>query len=129
MRNLLPTALLALTLICAPTSPLAWATARADEPSNSHVQMSCAAPFDIGYRLIPFKDSRKAALWYPTSSPPSSFAYSKDIATNLAHNGAPLTACGRFPLVVFAHGMLGCGAQSIFFTEELARRGYVVVAP
>lgn len=83
----------------------------------------------IGYRIIPFKDSRKAAVWYPSSNPQATFAYSKDIATTLADNGAVQTGCGRFPLVVFAHGLLGCGAQSIFFTEELARFGYVVVAP
>jgi len=33
------------------------------------------------------------------------------------------------PLVVFSHGGLGCGLQSIAFTEELARNGYVVAAP
>ena len=83
----------------------------------------------IGYRLIPFKDSRKAAVWYPSSSPQTSFAYSKDISTTLADDGAAQTGCGRFPLVVFAHGLLGCGSQAIFFTEALARFGYVVVAP
>jgi predicted dienelactone hydrolase len=30
---------------------------------------------------------------------------------------------------VFSHGDLGCGLQSIAFTEELARHGYVVAAP
>jgi predicted dienelactone hydrolase len=33
------------------------------------------------------------------------------------------------PLVVFSHGDLGCGLQSVAFTEELARHGYVVAAP
>jgi predicted dienelactone hydrolase len=30
---------------------------------------------------------------------------------------------------VFSHGLEGCGLQSIFFTETLARQGYVVAAP
>ena len=47
----------------------------------------------------------------------------------VAHAGEPLTGCGPFPLVVFSHGLGGCGIQSIFFTETLARQGYVVVAP
>jgi len=31
--------------------------------------------------------------------------------------------------VVFSHGLGGCGTQSLFFTETLARQGYVVAAP
>jgi predicted dienelactone hydrolase len=31
--------------------------------------------------------------------------------------------------VLFSHGLGGCGLQSTFLTEELARRGYVVAAP
>ncbi|MBV8221914.1 MAG: alpha/beta fold hydrolase [Candidatus Eremiobacteraeota bacterium] len=90
----------------------------------------CGSPrYPVGYRIIPFKESREAAVWYPTSTTQTTFAYSRDISTTLAENGVPLTACGRFPLVVFAHGLFGCGVQSIFFTEELARHGYVVVAP
>ena len=41
----------------------------------------------------------------------------------------PVEACGPFPLVVFSHGFGGCGIPSIFFTETLARQGYVVVRP
>jgi len=33
------------------------------------------------------------------------------------------------PLVLFSHGLGGCALQTIFFTEELARHGYVVAAP
>ncbi|HTK84368.1 MAG TPA: hypothetical protein VL625_04715 [Patescibacteria group bacterium] len=35
----------------------------------------------------------------------------------------------RWPLVVFSHGYHGCGPQSKFLTEGLAKHGYVVVAP
>jgi predicted dienelactone hydrolase len=71
----------------------------------------------------------KAAVWYPSAAPNTAFAYSPDISSSLAKDGQPLTGCGTFPLVIFSHGLLGCGDQSIFFTETLARYGYVVVAP
>ncbi|MFN0301657.1 MAG: alpha/beta hydrolase family protein [Burkholderiales bacterium] len=70
----------------------------------------------------------KAAVWYPTTAPESNYQYASDTASTLALGAAP-TTCARFPLVVFSHGLGGCGTQSLFFTESLARRGYVVVAP
>jgi predicted dienelactone hydrolase len=33
------------------------------------------------------------------------------------------------PLVVFSHGFHGCGTQSTFLTDALARAGYLIVAP
>ena len=42
---------------------------------------------------------------------------------------APPAACSRVPLVLFSHGLGGCALQTLFFTEELARHGYVVAAP
>ena len=42
---------------------------------------------------------------------------------------APPAACPRVPLVLFSHGLGGCALQTLFFTEELARHGYVVAAP
>lgn len=33
------------------------------------------------------------------------------------------------PLILFFHGAFTCGTQSLFLTEYLARRGYVVAAP
>lgn len=36
---------------------------------------------------------------------------------------------GDAPLIVFSHGYGGCGTQSRFLTEALARAGYLVVAP
>jgi predicted dienelactone hydrolase len=35
----------------------------------------------------------------------------------------------QWPLVLFSHGLDGCGAQSEFLTEALAAHGYVVAAP
>jgi predicted dienelactone hydrolase len=67
-------------------------------------------------------------VWYPTTDSEAQIQYLSDIAGSAARNGAAAT-CARFPLVVFSHGFGGCGTQSVFFTEQLARRGYVVAAP
>ena len=59
------------------------------------------------------------------------FAYTRagsDLKGSVARD-APPAACPRVPLVLFSHGLGGCGLQSTFLTEELARRGYVVAAP
>ncbi len=34
-----------------------------------------------------------------------------------------------YPLILFSHGFLGCGTQSLALTEGLAQRGYLVLAP
>ncbi len=70
----------------------------------------------------------RAAVWYPTLSAESGFQYPNGLSTAMAQ-AAPPAGCGAYPLVVFSHGFGGCGTQSVFFTEELARRGYIVVAP
>jgi predicted dienelactone hydrolase len=38
-------------------------------------------------------------------------------------------ADGRFPLIIFSHGMGGMREQSTFLTEHLASHGYIVAAP
>ncbi len=55
-------------------------------------------------------------------------SFAADRAATVWHP-AGLSECGRPPLVVFSHGDHGCSTQSLFFTEALARRGYIVVAP
>jgi predicted dienelactone hydrolase len=69
------------------------------------------------------------AVRYPGGAAQATFQYTAGTATTLAHYGRPLTGCGAFPLIVFSHGLGGCGAQSFFITETLARQGYVVAAP
>jgi predicted dienelactone hydrolase len=88
-------------------------------PSNS---------YNVGYRIAHYSDV-KAAVWYPTATAEQSYAYSPDISSSIAKDGQLLEGCGKFPLIIFSHGLTGCGTQSIFFTETLARNGYIVVAP
>jgi len=72
------------------------------------------------------------AVWYPTTATPQPIEYWNIIYGSVAQN-APITNCGdpatKFPLIVFSHGYSGCGIQSVFYTEELARQGYIVAAP
>jgi predicted dienelactone hydrolase len=83
----------------------------------------------VGYRTNQIA-GRVVALWYPTDAQASDYAYSANFSGLLAPHAAAAKACGaRAPLVVFSHGDLGCGLQSVTFTEELARHGYVVAAP
>lgn len=70
-------------------------------------------------------------VWYPIApgSQGKPFKYVGYLdSPYLAVENAP-PAQGPFPLVAFSHGNQGVRQQSVFLTEELARHGYVVVAP
>jgi len=90
---------------------------------------ACRPPFAIGYRIVPYTGNRSMAVWYPSTSPQSTYFYSANFSSTLALDGRTNIGCGAFPLVIFSHGLDGCGTQSLFFTETLAREGYVVAAP
>ena len=102
----------------------------------------CDGSYSVGLEIVELREGRKAAVWYPSSDEPAKFKYAqrkrrglfgrmraqRGLSTKLAKGGEPST-CGPFPLVLFSHGLAGCGTQTLFFTEELARQGYVVAAP
>jgi len=77
----------------------------------------CSGPFAVGFRTLSLADGRDVSVWYP-----------KPAASSGAGDKVKL-ACPRWPLVLFSHGLAGCGTQSVFITEQIARRGYVVAAP
>jgi predicted dienelactone hydrolase len=95
---------------------------------SPHGATSCDAPLNLGFRIQTFSSGLRAAVWYPTLSAESRFQYAIPLATALAEE-APVADCGVYPLVVYSHGFGGCGTVSVFFTEALARAGYIVVAP
>lgn len=88
----------------------------------------CRAPFSAGYRLVQVPNGPKTAVWYPTSDREGTVRYSAELSSSLAMNGA-VAVCERFPVLVFSHGLGGCGTQSVFITEQLARNGFIVAAP
>lgn len=87
---------------------------------------SCGA-LNLGFKIVTLSGV-KTGVWYPTRDPEVSYTYALDTSSTLALNGTPAD-CARFPLVVFSHAYGGCGTQSLFFTEQLGRHGYIVAAP
>ncbi|MBV8847172.1 MAG: alpha/beta hydrolase [Bryobacterales bacterium] len=73
----------------------------------------------------------KMAVWYPTTAQALPYTYSgpRPDLSGLAALNAPPATCSQFPLIVFSHGWSGCGTQSVYLTEQLARLGYIVAAP
>jgi predicted dienelactone hydrolase len=92
------------------------------------VAEDCGTP-TVGFRVLKFAN-RVAAVWHPTAASPAQYAYGPKFSGNVVLNAPANKVCGvPAPLIAFSHGDLGCGLQSIAFTEELARHGYVVAAP
>ena len=92
--------------------------------------------FNVGYKVLEWKyffkgkeNSLAVAVWYPASSQPKSYVYCGPAKGNVAVDGAINTKSGPYPLMVFSHGYGGTGLGSVFFTEALAGKGWIVVAP
>lgn len=100
----------------------------AARPAWSQTASSCPATHNVGYRIVQVSGGPKMALWYPTPDREGTLAYSADLSGSVARN-AQVSGCERFPVIVFSHGLGGCGTQSVFLTEQLARSGYIVAAP
>lgn len=93
-------------------------------------------PFSVGYRVLDFtylKDGLEktltVAVWYPTAARPQSYNYGGPTRGNVAVGAAPLAQNEPYPLLVFSHGYGGSGLGAVFFTEPLAAKGWIVVAP
>lgn len=66
--------------------------------------------------------------WFPGEGGSSTVEYDDFLEGGAFDDAAP--ACdGPRPVVVFSHGNSGVRYQSIFLTEHLASRGWIVVAP
>lgn len=94
------------------------------------------APFKAGFQVLDFdyQEGRRAktltvAVWYPTKVQPRLYNYGGPMTGLLALNAEPDTAGGPYPLFVFSHGYGGSGLSSLFFTEALASRGWIVACP
>jgi predicted dienelactone hydrolase len=101
--------------------------ARADD-ADVQLAARCQPPFAVGFRIVRVPGGPLTAVWYPSRGREARFAYSDALAGSVVRDGGPET-CGRFPLLIFSHGLGGCGTQTVFLTEQLARTGYVVAAP
>lgn len=110
---------LALSLSLAAVVALAHAAAA--EPLRAGFSRSA---LQVPARGAPARASQ-SFLWYPTRAAERAHDYGGQ-AGSVALD-APVAA-GAHPLLVFSHGYLGAGDQSIFLCEALARAGYVVAA-
>ncbi len=90
--------------------------------------------FNVGYRVLDFKyPNRKQtltlAIWYPTAAQTKPHTYGGPTSGKVAVDAAPLASVAGYPLLVFSHGYGGSGLGSVFFTEALAARGWIVACP
>ena len=111
-------------------------TAALDSAGGDTGPTPSGLPFAVGLLKFEVAGPGKRALptlvWYPTPKG-SKGAVTSYLAGLIAsplgaiENAAP--APGPFPTVTFSHGNQGVPDQSVYLTEGLAARGYVVVAP
>jgi len=92
--------------------------------------------YRVGYRILELEygsdDEKKVltlAVWYPTTAPAKRHVYGGPTTGNVALDAAPCHSGGPYSLLVFSHGYGGSGLGAVFFTEPLAARGWIVVAP
>ncbi|MBW2411521.1 MAG: hypothetical protein JRF72_17115 [Deltaproteobacteria bacterium] len=92
--------------------------------------------FYVGYTILDLNlgDSQgnntlTVAVWYPTGELPRSYTYGGPTEGKVATNAKPYSQQGPYPLLIFSHGYGGSGLGSVFLTEPLAARGWIVVAP
>ncbi|MFN0101061.1 MAG: alpha/beta hydrolase family protein [Bryobacteraceae bacterium] len=91
--------------------------------------VACGDNLNVGYRVVSFSSGLRAAVWFPSTEAEAPFGYANGLASSVGTDAAIANCGDRYPVAVFSHGFGGCGTQSAFFTESLARRGYIVVAP
>jgi predicted dienelactone hydrolase len=93
-------------------------------------------PYSVGLLKLdtpgPGKRTLPTLVWYPIPSGTKGEVEKYALGLIESPLGAienAAAAQGPFPTVVFSHGNQGVPEQSVFLTEGLAARGYVVVAP
>jgi predicted dienelactone hydrolase len=69
-------------------------------------------------------------VWYPAERAGGApYKYEEAMEGTAVLDAKPSRSGAPYPLILFSHGLGGCGCQSVFYTENLASYGYVVVAP
>lgn len=124
-------------LLAAVSAAVLAARNRADGGRDAGDSGGRAAPIDrpffVGYRVMDFgcggREPLTVAIWYPTAESPRPYRYGGPTTGMVAVDAAPLSESGPYPLLIFSHGYSGGGIGSVFFTEALAARGWVVAAP
>ena len=80
--------------------------------------------FDVSYQGSDDSERKRSVMvWYPTSATAKRHNYRGQVGFATPDGEV---ATGKHPVILFSHGFLGMPDQSIFLTEGLARRGYIV---
>ncbi len=91
-------------------------------------------PYPVGVRIEHIDhDTYKmpVMVWYPAlvDDGAKPYKYPTKIQGSAVFNAEADRRDAPYALVLFSHGLAGCGCQSVFYTENLASHGYVVAAP
>lgn len=90
------------------------------------------AKYNSGYRIFDFKFHDKknltVAVWYPTKAYSKPYNYGGKTYGSIAVDAKIDKENGPYPLLLFSHGYGGSGHSAVFFTEELAKKGWIVAA-
>jgi predicted dienelactone hydrolase len=102
----------------------------ARNPVRPRPATACGSTLNLGFHIETFPGGLKAAVWYPTTAAESDYEYPAAWLSTAIARDAPVADCGHpYPLIVYSHGLSGCGTIATFYTEAQARAGYIVAAP
>jgi fermentation-respiration switch protein FrsA (DUF1100 family) len=109
----------AATRTAAPATPPAASATRTQPAAGGSAPHAASA---VGVRTLSLQRGSdrplRTVLWYPASGP----------AGHAPVTGAPVAA-GRFPVLLFSHGLGGTPEEYAAGTTRLAAAGFVVIAP
>jgi predicted dienelactone hydrolase len=91
-------------------------------------------PYKVGVVIEHMELGERTApvmIWYPAKAVPGAepYNYMGELKGSAILDAPVERSNAPYPLIMFSHGMGGCGCQSVFYTENLASFGYVIVAP
>jgi predicted dienelactone hydrolase len=97
--------------------------------------------FSAGLKIVDFtykyadgsEETLTTAIWYPSDEKEEQYRYTaagdgKYFESKVALDGRLAKSGAPYPLIIFSHGLYGSGNGSAFFTEYLARHGYIVAS-
>ncbi|MBV9508402.1 MAG: hypothetical protein JO323_25720 [Acidobacteriia bacterium] len=103
--------------------------ASASNPPVPQPAAACGSTLNLGFHIQVFSNGLRAAVWYPTKAAEALYEHPTGHFSTALAQDAPVADCQTYPLVIYSHGFGGCGTVSLFYTEALARAGYIVAAP
>jgi len=90
-------------------------------------------PYKVGVMIDHIKLADRTApvmIWYPArpAAGASAHVYAKNFSGYAVLNAPVDKKSAPYPLINFSHGIGACGDCSVYYTENLASFGYVIVA-